>query len=93
MCRCICCRWRCVLRWLSRWVGLLVVPVVLVAMYAALLPASLYALAALRLARERGALEKGEARLHTLQLFVPGLDIIAVMELHARLHPPAEEEN
>ncbi len=74
-------------------VGLLVVPVVLVAMYAALLPASLYALAALRLARERGALEKGEARLHTLQLFVPGLDIIAVMELHARLHPPAEEEN
>ena len=73
MCRCICCRWRCVLRWLSRWVGLLVVPVVLVAMYAALLPASLYALAALRLARERGALEKGEVRLHTLQLFVPGL--------------------
>lgn len=74
-------------------VGLLVVPVVLVAMYAALLPASLYALAALRLARERGALEKGEAHLHTLQLFVPGLDIIAVMELHARLRPPAEEEN
>ena len=39
-------------------VGLLVVPVVLVAMYAALLPASLYALAALRLARERGGPEE-----------------------------------
>ncbi|HJD21530.1 MAG TPA: hypothetical protein H9915_06880 [Candidatus Gemmiger faecigallinarum] len=65
-------------------VGLILVPVVLVGLYAVLLPASMYALTALRAARQRGELTPGEARLHTVQLFVPGLDIIAVIELYAR---------
>lgn len=65
-------------------VGLLLLPVLLVLLYAALLPASLYAMNVLRFAREQALLEKGEARVHAIQLFVPGLDIIAALELYAK---------
>ena len=62
-------------------VGLVLLPILLVALYAVRLPASLYAVAALQLVRARGGLERTGIR--TVQLFVPGLDIIAVMELYA----------
>lgn len=68
-------------------VGLLLVPVVLLALYASLLPASMYALTGLHMAEENGILERGEHRLHAVQLFVPGLDIIAAVELYTETHP------
>ena len=68
-------------------VGLLLVPVVLVALYAPLLPASMYALTGLHMAEESGTLERGEHRLHAVELFVPGLDMIAAVELYTEAHP------
>lgn len=66
-------------------VGLLMMPVVLVTLYMALLPASLYALTAMNLAVERGTLDPADIRTQKIQLFVPGLDIIAVIDLYAEL--------
>ena len=65
-------------------VGLLLLPLLLAMLYAALLPASLFALAALRFARRGGALDGRQARIRAVQLFIPGLDIIAALDICAK---------
>lgn len=73
-------------------VGLLLLPLLLAMLYAALLPASLYARAALQMAKARGALPPAEARARTVQLFVPGLDLIAVQALYSALQSGGQGE-
>lgn len=64
-------------------VGLLLFPLLLVTLYAALLPASLYTLAVVRRAKEQGILSPGQALARTVQLFLPGLDVLATLEVYA----------
>lgn len=73
-------------------VGLLVLPLMLVLLYAALLPASLYGLDLLHLARQQGRIAPRQARIRAVELFVPGLDIVAALELCSAMTRPAGEE-